>query len=1191
MISLITTIEQYIKGNITFDVPEIIVSDTEIQVSVEAGKTYSGTIRITNDKQKSMKGAIGSNHPNIRVREEQFVGEETILHYTIDAKNQHPGDKVEGIITILSDCGERSISVTADITSKKLKVDEHELNNLTQFADLAKEDWATALNLFKLSQFEEVILEHEPDGYKELYRHLLKGGSPSGAMEEFLIAIHKKQPIRLHVLRESFHYDHIENVTRDKIVVTKDHWGYTEVKVSTDVDFIDLDHKIIWSDNFIGNQYSLEFELIPERLCPGTNQGYIYLETPMQTFAIEIVCKQTKEITEKMVQRLQHKKNRKSLLEHYLSLRSQTIGVQEYITKVDDILSRCATEEIDEHNALLAVHLLCMKGERLQAKQQLENYETRLSYWKEQQPVLYCAYFYLKAMIEQDEVSIQIASDFIRDIYDHGNHEFLILWFLIYLDKRYMNHRVLLLEDLKEQYVSGCHSPMLYYEVSSIYNIDPNYLTELDEFAIQSMVFAVKRGQVSEELAKRYAYLASKERYYQRLVFKTLAQLYDAYPSKEILTAICTTLIKGHQRSNRYFIWYKRGVEAQLRVTELQEYYMYTIDEASTEPLPQSILMYFIYNSRLNDKKRAYLYARIVKEKDKNPSIYRTYVKKMEQFALKQMSTSNISENLAVLYNDLLEQNQMDQTYYPYISELAFYRLIRCNHKQIKGLYVVHEETSEEEYVPLNGQTAMVKVRTDHVSYYFVDGRGQRYVSSVAYDEIRYFTQSKALQKIIDHSDGTIYPHVKRLAAERAYESYDEASVIMCKKAMELPDIKRKYREALLEQLVLYYAKHRRLDEMRECFEMLQWERMNETMKQAIVNACIEVGQYELVVEFLHLIQMELLIEEQRSQLCMYAIKANSSRIAKEEVLQLCYKVFCLGNREKEVISYIVQSYVGVMQEWMKLYHAAVESELDVSALEEQLLVQVLFTRGDVETYEDLFLCYYKHKSNETIVQAYLQYVCAKFLMQDKSPSIGILQCLKLEVEQQANLYYTLALLKYTSEYTSEWAGEDPTWLIPLLDIACNEGIVLPSFQALETKIPLPNMVRERTWIQYRAEDEGPKMLQYRIIDTEDEGTKEFSSICLSPCMLGLYVSSFVVFCNETLEYYITDVYGSEESKTDVMYATYESMGSNHPSRFEELNDMLQLYQEGNASEETLMKRLDQHVKKEFIIQQYFKTL
>ena len=46
-----------------------------------------------------------------------------------------------------------------------------------------------------------------------------------------------------------------------------------------------------------------------------------------------------------------------------------------------------------------------------------------------------------------------------------------------------------------------------------------------------------------------------------------------------ILTSICTLLIKGSCTEQKYFKWYEKAVESELKIAQLYEYYM-----ASAEP-------------------------------------------------------------------------------------------------------------------------------------------------------------------------------------------------------------------------------------------------------------------------------------------------------------------------------------------------------------------------------------------------------------------------------------------------------------------------------------------------------------------------------------------------------------------------------------------------------------------------------
>ena len=261
--------------------------------------------------------------------------------------------------------------------------------------------------------------------------------------------------------------------------------------------------------------------------------------------------------------------------------------------------------------------------------EEISQQETTL---RKQSTIEYCAYLYLLALYKKDDDTIQYVTDTISRYYSRGNYDWRILWFLLFTDKRYDRNRNYKLIDIKEQYDAGSISPILYYEAICVYKEEPYLLRELSDFEIQVMNFGIKYDFITMDLALQYTYLASRLKFYHPIVFRGLTKLYRIYKKDEILSAICSLLIKGHKRDNKYFHWYKQGVESQLRITELYEYYMYSVDENWIEPLPQPLL-YFIYNSSLNDKKRAYLYA-IVINKNKNEQMYQSYYRKWRYLLL-----------------------------------------------------------------------------------------------------------------------------------------------------------------------------------------------------------------------------------------------------------------------------------------------------------------------------------------------------------------------------------------------------------------------------------------------------------------------------------------------------------------------------------------------------------------------------
>lgn len=1185
------TIEQYTKGNIHLNLPEIILSDTEIQVSVEAGKTYSGTIILTNDKKYKMKGVLFSSNHHIILKEDQFVGSEVILHYTVDAGNCELSDTIEGDITVISDCGERTIPVKAVVTAASLRIEDQSLKNLFQFTDLAKEDWARAVSVFKSEKFEEVLLATEPWRYKEIYRSLIKGRSPSGALEEFLIAIHKKQPINLSVSRLSFTYEEFQESHPDKIIITKDLWGYTEIRVSTDADFIELDHKLLWTDNFIGNQYSLQFTINPEKLRQGKNYGHIRLETVLQSFEIEILCRQKEEPSQKSIDRKKMKSYYVRLLQNYLDFRLQKVEFEEYVSCSEEVIQSAQTIYVDDRLRLLECHLCMMKGERLKAKEMLEGYEGRITELKESNPVVFCAIYYLKALVLQDEVMIQNANDIIRGMYQLGNREFLIFWFLIYMDKRYIGQRKLLLEDLQEQFEQGCNSPMMYFEAMSIFEAEPALMGELNAFTIHAIHFGVRRDFISEDVARQFAYLAGKERYYHGLVYHLLEKLYEKYPSKEMLTAICSTLIKGHQRAPRHFKWYKLGVESQLRVTELHEYFMYTIDESSQEPLPQPILLYFIYNSRLNDKKRAYLYARIVKDKAQNPSIYRTYAKKIEQFALKQLMTKNVNENLAILYEDLIEQNKVTQEVLPYLAEIAYRMEIVCKNPNMKGVVVAHRELEQEEYVPLSDHVAYVNALTEDVLYYFVDAKEQRYMASIDYEVKRLLKETDQLQNLLYLAHANLYQYVGRLAADGANRSYEEASVELCKQALELPDLKEEYQNSLMEQLIYYYNDLHNFEALDYYLKKIQLSKLSRKSRSTILEICIQRENYEQVFESIQASGYEDLSGGRLAKLCIRLIGQDEETGLKELLPDMCMDAFTSGTREAELLTYLAEHYEGGTEQMLRFWKAVSAVNLPAHNLEEQLLAQVLFSQADISKVLDVFLSYYRYAPKAKVSHAYLNYASALYLMKDIQPRLDLLGCMKHEVLERKNLYCILSLLKYFAEHPQEVIEDEQEFVSNLLEEAVMNQVILPQFMKLEEKISIPNVMRNKTWIQYRTLQGGNVKLYYRILLSEEDKSSEFTSEVITPSVLGIYVRSFVLFYHETLEYYFSEEVEGQERTSEIARVHYEPPTRKYNSTFEQLNDMLKLFQEKDANGEELAELIERYVKKDYMIQHYFRVI
>ena len=89
--------------------------------------------------------------------------------------------------------------------------------------------------------------------------------------------------------------------------------------------------------------------------------------------------------------------------------------------------------------------------------------------------------------------------------------------------------------------------------------------------------------------------------------------------------AVCSMLIKGHKTDFKYNKWFALGIESSLKLTDIYEYYMYSLDETKVEELPLGVLIYFNYDNQMSVSKKAFIYAYVVNHRDTLPKIYKDY--------------------------------------------------------------------------------------------------------------------------------------------------------------------------------------------------------------------------------------------------------------------------------------------------------------------------------------------------------------------------------------------------------------------------------------------------------------------------------------------------------------------------------------------------------------------------------------
>ena len=335
-------VDEIAKGIFKSGPAALMLTPSQIKLEAGSGESSDGSFVVTNNRNRVMKGIVCTSCHYIVLGQESFQGETATIQFHFNGKNFMPGEVIKGSILVITDCGSGYVQFCVTINVPSCTVSFGRIKDLFHFTNLAKENSTEALQLFRNKNFENVFLYRDNTNIA-LYRGLVSGTSKGIAMEEFLIAIHKKRPIQLSVSQTSFKYDRCRERFMDKIIISKDNWGFGEFHINSDSGFIKPEHKIIWADNFIGNTYELSFIVDPAQMMAGNNYAKIKITSVHQTIDIDITAIKPGVKHDVVLGKIDSQNRYYKLTKLYLDFSMDKMDKEEYIKEAGQLISGIAT--------------------------------------------------------------------------------------------------------------------------------------------------------------------------------------------------------------------------------------------------------------------------------------------------------------------------------------------------------------------------------------------------------------------------------------------------------------------------------------------------------------------------------------------------------------------------------------------------------------------------------------------------------------------------------------------------------------------------------------------------------------------------------------------------------------------------------------------------------------------------------
>ncbi|MCI8466281.1 MAG: hypothetical protein HFI63_10610 [Lachnospiraceae bacterium] len=1171
-------INRLAKGMIDYDEIQVSFSTTKIKTPVVFDDKMRDEFRIVCRQGRTVKGLVYSTNYRVSLFSDNFIGKDCRIVYEVDAS--YADEDITGEFHIVCSGGEFRIPYCFEVCA--VDPEGREIKTLEEFAVLVREDEEEGLRFFESSDFTRCPFMQDA-GIRTLYDGLWGRGNRQNALEEFLVGTGTKKPVRFSIQERKKEYQIPPEPFTDGFTILRNAWGYMRLEIASDSPWLKVSRQVVTDRDFDGSACVVSYMVDTDRLHAGKNYGRIFVKGIYgeEVIPVSVVLRSNR----RWADGLSWKRDFGNFVSLYLRQEAEEYERNLLLNSMQTALARAhVTAKEPLCIRLYQADVSLLQEKREQARQFLGEVREAVLDNREQDVETYCYYMYLKAKESKEALQRQTLVKLLRRYYEDGMATDMAFYVLMQMDEELLENDSLALSRLKEHFRNGSRSPYLYLAACRLLKKSPELLRVMEEFEIQSLWFGCRHRLITKDMAKLAALQALQVKGASGLYFRLLKELYELYPSGETLTAVCALLIRSDVRDREAFSWYERGVEEDIHLTRLYEYYLYALPEDFAGALPRMILLYFSYNHTLDYRARAVLYLNVLKFMKDDEEVYRAYEGQIENFAVEQLFQSHMNGNLAQIYREMIFPEMMDEKIARVLPKLLYAKEIRCANDRMCQAVLCYEEMKGETTVTLRKGRAYIPVYLENVCVLFQDDYGSRYCG------VPYAMEDMIKSDALEAKTQELYPahemlrllKCQKVLARKAYRPED---IEVLKDISQEENIHGLYRKKLVSELVSYYYGREETDECDEYLLELDKKLLSSADRGKVMETLITKDFYEEAYRM-------AIRYGYRSLSPGRVFKMTAKMILKRHfekdtmLLEMAYHCFEQDRYDDVVIEYLCCHYNGLAPAMDRILAKADKEGIALYDMPERLLAQMLFD-GIRNHLDRVFSCYIKGKSvDESLVRAYLVVKSSRYFEESEPFDRDVIGYIEVQAEQyevRDNLpeICMLALTKYYS--MAERLTEKQAALCQsIIDELFAKKIVFGYYKYLGRFIELPRDLMGKTAIEYQGRRNQSVWIHQRLLPGDGEVVVE-----TMPHMFGGYFVKLVsLFYGETMEYEIYD--GGDEP---VMQGTavYSGDGTAPPgSRVGRLDGILRVQA---FDDDTLKKRMEAYAVRDEMTERLFECL
>jgi len=271
----------------------------------------------------------------------------------------------------------------------------------------------------------------------------------------------------------------------------------------------------------------------------------------------------------------------------------------------------------------------------------------------------------------------------------------------------------------------------------------------------------------------------------------------------------------------------------------------------------------------------------------------------------------------------------------------------------------------------------------------------------------------------------------------------------------------------------------------------------------------------------------------------------------------LSFEMFKRQQYDKVTLMYLANYYCGPTDNMKKLWKVLKEYGIPSYKIGERIITQMLFSENlfkEEPIFEDYYLSdnvYFRLK------QAYLAYTSREYVVYGRELESSVFDIIANECDEKEELpdICKIALLKYFSSHDYTAALE--VVLHQVLREMCEKQIVFPYYLKYKEEWLRELQLYDKLMVSYQAKPGSRVTLYYKV----KHGTRDelgYQSEVMMPVYENLYVRQFVLYSDESINYYFIETRGKEDiiTEKEILKNEREIADSGKFGRLNSMTDM-----------------------------------